>query len=297
MRLPIPPALGALLIACFPLAAAGLGQAAPPSPSAPSLSASTASPPASSSATVGVMESSPEQVVWLRSGAVLRGRIVEYEPDKKVVLQLATGEIRAIAWSEVSKASWITSAPSSSASGSARPLPRRAAQQPPRAAGSVVVRIAPADPRLWLESRPRFLAGDAWQRTCQAPCGRRIYVEDRSLRIAGDGLHPSNPFHVQGEGDTVKLNVRAGNHTTHLWGRGLFAAGIGVAIASGALYGLGRVQDEDAMAVSGIVGMVAGGVMLLGSLPILFAGRTTVVNADGRQVGSTRPSGTGWPVF
>jgi hypothetical protein len=169
--------------------------------------------------------------------------------------------------------------------------------RPAAPSGSVLVRIMPNDQRVWLESRPRHDGSAAWQPVCQAPCDRRVEVEDRSLRIAGQGLRPSNPFHVKGDGDILKLSVRPGSERTHLWGRGLFVSGITLGIASGAVYGLGRVQDSDAAVVGGIIGMAVGGVALLGSLPLLFSGRTTVRNRDGVRVGQASEGATAWPVF
>jgi len=76
--------LGALVF--MPAAAATAQPVTGPSPTPPC--ASSSSPPTADS-----IDSPPEQVVWLRSGAILRGRIVEYAPGERVVLQLATREL------------------------------------------------------------------------------------------------------------------------------------------------------------------------------------------------------------
>jgi hypothetical protein len=244
------------------------------------------------------MTSSPEQVLWLRSGGVLRGQIVEYDPGRKVVLQLATGEIRSVAWSEVARASWITQPPVASGSAISRPTAAPPARPDLVAtSGKVMIHIVPSDARLWLEERPRYDARAPWERTCQAPCDRHIDVDERSLRIGGPELRPSNPFHFRGEGNTIKLVVRPGLESTHSWGRGLLISGISVELASGLLYSLGRLEDKDGAVVGGVVGMVLGVGLLVGSLPLLGSGRTTVRNADGERVGQMQLNATPWPAF
>jgi len=294
--------VGIVAAAAAPILLSGAGLAAPgnvralasssESASASSPSSAAASAPAASSA--GVVGASPEQVVWLRSGGVIRGQIVEYDPGHKVVLQLATGEIRTVAWSEVARASWIAEQAAGTVSS-----PALTAAAPPRrpdllpTTGKVMVHILPADGSLWLEDRPRYDASAAWQRSCQAPCDRYVEVEERSLRIGGPLLHPSNAFHVKGDGSVVKLVVRPGLESTHGWGRGLLISGISVELASSLLYGLGRLEDKDGMVIGGIIGMAVGAGMIVGSLPLLGAARTTVRNAEGERVGQALR----WPTF
>jgi hypothetical protein len=267
-------------------------QAGPSSPATPALVASaSASVSSSTSRTPGQIDAAPEQVVWLRSGAVVRGRIVEFEPERKVVLQLPTGEIRTIAWTDVERASWIATSPKP------QPTPRTsaiasAASAPP-AAGRSVVRIFPKDTRIWLETRPAYDSNSTWTRVCQAPCDRPIEIFERSMRIGGPELRPSNPFRVIGEGNTTRLVVSPGKASTHSLGRGMLVSGVVLALASGALYGIAKLEDRNAIAIAGITGMIASGVLVLGSLPVLNAGRTTVKNAEGVRVGKA-PSG---PVF
>ncbi|MBI5536221.1 MAG: hypothetical protein HY898_26095 [Deltaproteobacteria bacterium] len=289
-------------VAAMPLLLAGIGHAQLPSPAASSSSSSlppaSAAPTVSAAVSAGSMASSPEQVLWLRSGGVLRGQIIEYDPGRRVVLQLATGEVRTVAWSEVARASWITQPTVASGSATSRPVPTAPARPDlVPTAGKVMVHIVPPDARLWLEERPRYDASAPWQRTCQAPCDRHIEVDERSLRIGGPELRPSNPFHVKGEGNTIKLVVRPGLESSHSWGRGLLISGISVELASGLVYALGRFEDKDGAVVGGVVGMVVGVGLLVGSLPLLGAGRTTVRNPDGERVGHTQLNATPWPVF
>jgi hypothetical protein len=111
---------------------------------------------------------------------------------------------------------------------------------------------------------------------------------ERSLRIAGPELRPSNAFRVTAEGNTTRLVVSPGKASTHALGRGMIVTGVILAVASGALYGIARSEDKEGLAIAGITGMVAAGVLLLGSLPVLNAGRTTVRNSEGVRVGKAQ---------
>lgn len=261
--------------------------AAPASSSSASASTSASAVPTSSAPGIpGTIEAAPEQVVWLRSGAVVRGRIVEFEPDRKVVLQLPTGEIRTIAWADVERASWVKTAPQASARprASNAPAPRPA----PSPAGSTVVRIFPNDNRIWLETRPGYDSRAPWSRVCQAPCDRAVETHERSLRIGGPALNPSNPFHVSSEGSATRLVVSPGKASTHAWGRGMLVSGVVIALASGTLYGVAKSSDKDGLAIAGLTGLIASGLLVLGALPVINAGRTTVKNGQGVRVGKAQ---------
>jgi hypothetical protein len=216
-----------------------------------------------------------EQVVWLHSGVVLRGQIVEMDPGNKLVLQLATGEIRQLPWTQIARTSSVHSptSPSPSSSPAASPDP------------SVVFYIRSSAPGLFLETRSRFGPGQRWQRACDAPCNKPVAVEDQDLRVNGPGINPSNPFHVVGDSAAAKLIVSPGQQWKQTWGTATLVTGLGLAFASGLLYGGGKLQDQGALVAGGIAGMVLGGAMIVVSVPLLGAGRTTVSTPDGARLG------------
>jgi len=121
--------LGALVL--VPAAAATAPPVTGPSPTPPG--ASSSSPSAADS-----IDSAPEQVVWLRSGAILRGRIVEYAPGERVVLQLATHELRTVDWSDIARASFVSPSPHAAASSASSPdgLPSAQRSAPPAPQGA-----------------------------------------------------------------------------------------------------------------------------------------------------------------
>lgn len=275
------------LIALVPVASSSAEPAAIQGP-APSGSPLAPAAPADS------VERAPEQVVWLRSGAILRGQLVEYQPGERIVLQLATGDVRIISWSDVSRASFVS--PSAMAPAVSAPAPEagRPAASARNTAGGVLIGIHPANQALRLESRSKLDLTEAWQTQCTAPCNKRIAVEDRTFRIAGTGLRASNPFQVSADGKTAKLIVSGGTEQAHSWGLGLLLSGTVVGLASGALYGVGRLQDSDPAVIAGLVGMGLGAASVIASVPLLAGGRTTVRNGAGKHVAS---GSTQWPSY
>ena len=216
----------------------------------------------------------------------MRGQVVEFDPGRRVVVQLATGEVRQIPWDEILRASWISVATASS-SAPAVAVPANAGSSTALHT-SVTVRIVSPNPKVLLEARDHSGGVGAWQNVCRATCGRSLEVEDREFRITGAGLRPSNPFHFVGDQDSAKLVVSPGKQSNYDWGRVAIIAGAATVIASGALAGWGKSEDRNALVAGGIVGLALGGVMLVVSIPLLTSGRTTV------QTSGANSSSSAW---
>ena len=281
-----PPAfLLAAALCSLPIAGA-LAQSdptAPPQSSAPSASSSA---PAALSSSV----SAPQQVVWLRSGGIVRGEVIEFVPDARVVLLLATGEIRTIQWDQVERASWLpTSLPPPRKTeppktpGSAAPT-SRSPLVPAASSAGVLLHLVGDRKGLQLEERPRYGPG-SWTPLCNAPCGTVLDLHRKSLRVTGPDVRPSNAFHIDERIGEETLDVSVGSEDLHRWGQRSLVAGIALALAGGIAYGLGRVEDEDAAVVGGIVGMAVGGVGVAIAIPLLGSSGTVVRNGQGDRVG------------
>ena len=98
-------------------------------------------------------------------------------------------------------------------------------------------------------------------------------------------MRPSNTFFIDADEGEETLQFSAGDDAYHAWGQGSLVAGIGLALAGGIAYGLGRLEDNDAAVVGGVVGMALGGVGIVVSFPLVGAGRTAVRNGKGERVG------------
>lgn len=240
----------------------------------------------------------PQQIVWLRSGAIVRGEVIEYVPDTRVTLLLATGEVRTVQWDQVERASWVKSsqpvATAASATASVGPQNRGEPAAQGAASAGVLLHLVGDRDGLLLEARPRYGPG-AWSPLCNAPCGTVMDLHRKALRVTGPGVRPSNAFHIDERVGEETLEVSAGSLDVHRWGQRSLVAGIGLALAGGLAYGLGRVEDEDAAVVGGIVGMALGGVGVAVALPLLGSSGTVVRNGQGERVGSaTRAGGRVW---
>jgi len=275
----------------IPIAGA-MAQSKPGASMPPATSSASSASSAASAVPVESAGAIPQQVVWLRSGSVIRGEVVEYVPDTRVVLQLATGEVRTIPWDEVARASWVPSdAPPSSRPSSSPPVPEAPERKPdtkPAPAGSnpgILLHLEGDRPGLRLEVRPRYSEG-SWIPLCDAPCGSTFDVHRKSLRVTGPGARPSTPFHIDAREGEETLEVRAGSDDIHRWGQRSLVAGIGLALAGGLAYGLGHVEDEDAAVVGGVVGMALGGIGIAVAIPLLGASGTVVRNGQGERVGT-----------
>jgi hypothetical protein len=112
-----------------------------------------------------------------------------------------------------------------------------------------------------------------------------VDVHRKALRVTGPGTRPSNPFFIDAREGEETLEVRAGSDSVHRFGQGSLIAGIGLALAGGLAYGLGRVEDEDVAVVGGVVGMALGGIGICVALPLLGTSSTVVRNGQGDRVG------------
>lgn len=283
---PIPVVWTALVLAPFVLHATASAQPAPAHSATSGAPAAASAPTASAAASAAAtMEAIPEQVVWLTNGAILRGQIVELAPQQHVTLQLATGELRTIPWADIARSTFVSpaAAPPTAAPSASPPPP---APTPTAAPDAVHLELRGDRSDLWLEARRRF-TDDPWTIACRAPCARAVQVSDLSLRIAGPGIRPSNPFFIDGRGGHEVLVAQTGSAETHAWGQRSLVGGIGIGLAGGAAYGLGKVGDSDPAVVGGLIGMITGGALLALALPLLSSSSTHVRNAKGDRVGRT----------
>jgi hypothetical protein len=282
-RRPARAALPALVLSALlvPLAARGQGAVSPPG---------------------------PEQQVWLKNGGFLRGALVELAPGDHLTVQLVTGEIRRSPWSDVDRTSRSdappasgsaapassSAAPTASSSAvvpAARPLassaPVASSAAPAALRGHANVRVLSETRGVALESRPK-LEQSPWREVCRAPCGVPILVDGYEFRAAGEGITPSNPFRIDGEG-TVRVAVRAGNVHRRSLGRTSLLIGLPTLLVGGTIAGIGygtAVDGRETLQIVGIGTAIVGGLFALASLPLLVSSTTTVRTDKGDVIGA-----------
>jgi len=174
-----------------------------------------APPPPPPPATAG------KDVIHLKNGGMLRGTIIDAIPNSHARIQLPTGEIATVQWSEIAR---IESGdqkpapppPEPPSTAWKPPPPPPEVKPPPLTGPKLLVHID--------SSRPVRLARyetthGVWDDMCDSPCDKMVPV-DGDYRIEGVGVRPSARFAMQGkEGDRIVLDVNAAS-------KGWFAAGI-----------------------------------------------------------------------
>jgi hypothetical protein len=253
----------------------------------------------------------PEQLVWLRSGGFVRGTLIELAPGSHVTVRLPSGEVRKIPQAEIDRTltqgaspavGGGSAAPSAMAS-TAVPLAPRGRDAvpsvpavPPGAPSAVGVRIVSTWENTVLQARPH-LERVPWESICTAPCDASVVVADRELRVAGQGMTPSQAFLLAPGQGTTRIQVKPGSESTRNLGRIALFAGIPVALVGGVGLGLAAgtdVEPHDAFAVGGLVTALVGGALVLAALPLLASGTTTVVNQKGERIGRLPTDSSGF---
>lgn len=137
-------------------------------------------------------------------------------------------------------------------------------------------------PNLTLEMRE--LEDDPWRSVCSAPCDKRLLVDGMEVRVRAPGMTESNMFRIEPGRGTARLRVSGGSETSRTIGMAGLITGIPVSFVGMGMFGYGKFKDESGLEVAGIVTLAVGGVLVLGSLPFLGAGRTSVRDGKGRVV-------------
>jgi hypothetical protein len=237
----------------------------------------------------------PEQTVWLKNGGFVRGALVELVPGDHVTVQLATGEIRKIPAAEIDRMS-TSSAPPAASSAPAIPSPAAssapappatpaASAAPAPAASTVTLRVV-APPGVEIQGRPRLEKGP-WGTLCLAPCDQAFPVIDKEFRAGGANVHPSHTFLLEPGERPVRVEVKPGRADLHRWGTLAYLVGLPVALVGGVGIGLDlgtNIKHNETIGTVGLVTVIAGGVLLVSSLPLLYAGQTRVLNDKGIQI-------------
>jgi hypothetical protein len=151
---------------------------------------------------------------------------------------------------------------------------------------TVSVRLDADDPRATLErhaGREAQPGVDPWQELCVAPCKTHVPA-DSALRVGGERLNPSRPFHLpEGRAD-VSAVAEVGTRAHTAWGYVLLLGGGGLALNGASFMVLGSIAPKERSTDGfGTAFTVAGGVMLglglaaaVGGIVLLSTDDTTV---------------------
>lgn len=140
----------------------------------------------------------------------------------------------------------------------------------------------------WLEGRGRVDKGE-WQRLCRAPCDRTLRVEGLELRMTAPSMTASNPFVIDPGPGTARLRLAGGSSTARNLGIYGLAGGLLVSFGGMTLFGLGSLENEQAVRTAGIVTLAVGATAIVVALPLLLIGSTAVRNEKGAYIAKQRP--------
>lgn len=127
-------------------------------------------------------------------------------------------------------------------------------------------------------------AAGVWEQVCRPPCRVPVLRTD-DLRVAGEGVRPSDPFRLPAGADVVSVRAQPASGAQHATGRALASTGIGLVLAGGALLLVPRPEDPtsagtfDTMHTAGWGALAAGGLLALIGLPLWLGSSTHVETA------------------
>jgi hypothetical protein len=166
-------------------------------------------------------------VVYLKNGGLLRGTLIDVIPNSHARIQLETGEIATVQWSEINR---IDHANTTQVEPPAPPQTTPAAPTPAAPHARVLVHIETTNPEVFLLAD----TGHEWERVCSSPCDKWMST-DLNYKLAGPSVRQSKPFFLQGEnGDRVVLDVNTASS-------GMFALGVVGTVVGSISIGLGAL--------------------------------------------------------
>jgi hypothetical protein len=186
---------------------------------------------------------SGNDVIVLKGGGMLRGRILEIIPNDHATIALATGQNAIVEWSRIDRIEQQPSAPPPPG-GVVVVAPPPGPQGP---AGSVWVHIESSHD-LVLEGRP---PSGGWGPICSSPCDREVPLA-YTYRLAGSGIRPTHDFMIEGApGQHVVLNVKAASKAGFTGGIVLVSVSPALILIGLIVVLAGAVQDSSTLNCDG----------------------------------------------
>jgi hypothetical protein len=226
-------------------------------------------------------------VVFLRNGGMLRGRILELLPGHSVTIAIETGQVRVLVWDAVERVlvaptPQVPLAPGAAPSVAPAPAPSTDTPSPPMRGPLVHVHIASSKHVIL---NRRIQEGGAWAHACDSPCDQDLPLGDE-YEIAGLGSGPTSAFRLRGEpGQSLTITVSPPSVGGEIAG--------GVLIGAGALVGyvtLFVALVESACPQGSGCDMTGAAVMGLSSLGAIALGAVIVGLSAGTDISQSSAS-------
>lgn len=230
--------------------------------------------------------------VTLKDGSVVAGELVEKVPGRKLVMKLATGEVRTIAWASLLQDPSTTD----------RTLTAGDVQAPAPQAPFVHAEITADRPGAILERVNLAIARSTWsgaypafEPVCALPCSASL-ASDGAYRVSGPGFRPTVKFGLSPNGSRLSVHTgsaggRAGGVVLSvLGGLSLF---VGIVAATAPLYMTDYESEptrnyttkhgQDLLEAGAVAG-VAGLVMLVSGIVLYSVSKSSIESEDGQPV-------------
>jgi hypothetical protein len=134
-----------------------------------------------------------------------------------------------------------------------------------------------------LESRS-VVDFEDWKARCNAPCKQYLDVAGQEVRVIAPGMTTSNPFRLESGRGRIYFRVNGGSDTVKTIGIAGMAGGIPVMLGGMAMFGIGKIDDKDALSTVGVVTLAVGAAAVLVSIPMLLSGTTRVYNSKSDRI-------------
>jgi len=156
---------------------------------------------------------------------------------------------------------------------------------------SALVHLVADYPGVVLELRSYYDSGD-WKVACNVPCDRVLVTLGSEARVSAPGMSTSNVFRIDPGPGIAFVRVNGGSSTLRTLGIAGLGIGIPLGLAGTAMYGFGKYEDKDGLAVGGGVVLGVGAVVILAAIPMLISSTTNVRDGKGIVVAASAPEPT-----
>jgi hypothetical protein len=162
-------------------------------------------------------------IIYTKSGGLMRGTLIEVAAGAQATIQLGTGEIVTVPWSQILRIQ----------QGAPTPTPTPTPAPTPTGDIMVLIHIDSPSP---VELQVTHGEKSDWQTVCSSPCDQSFPAHG-TYRIAGDGARPSHSFTLSAMHGRADLVANPSSSGWFVGGIVLLAVG-GAALVVGAVIGL-----------------------------------------------------------
>ena len=200
--------------------------------------------------------------VYLKSGGVVRGAVMEYDPGGEARVRLADGTVRTIPAGLIARVAMAADRPAPVA-----PAAAPAPAGPTAPTGPTAQLHVEGSREVEIVGRPND--GYEWAPICQAPCDREVHLDWEYL-ARGTAIRPSAPFQLHGsDGQRVAVAVDPASTTWFVLGVIGAIGGSSITLVGLSVMGIGALAQSagnDGTTTSRSTADAGGSILLAGGV-------------------------------